>query len=482
MSGLFGKSELEVLGVANILPLDHTYVVSKQSGVSLTHAVAHLRAHPPAESANPIMGFSYSGYQRSGGGRIANILAYLGTHGHRVAACGVVGSDVAGDLVRHDLEEHKVRTDHVRSREGCSTRVVFIVSNGASSYQVHIKPPHFAKLSVHDTNDLPESSVLLVGRFNKSTLAACTHHREVCQSRIAVHIGSAPRWNSERRTIVPLLELADVAVFSAAAAKVLGGGGLGVIPSRLAIMYEGINRVEARTSAGARFSVNYGQYVAVSDPTGMVECFHGAFLSFLIRSGWQIEDDDVVKAGLHFANEVAGFSGTGIGARHFPLSAQNDFVRARHWESIQRRHAIFVSHSTSDEWLVAKLRKRLNNEPGTKVWVNDANPGDTVWEAVAAALAASNICIVIVTRGALSSRWVRQEVAFTQEPEHRGTIRLVPLVVATDCSAPELWLEACSQWSLPVDLVYIDATTDVADPDFPREMFLDRLRRAWKSG
>src|SRR5215510_2013674 len=81
-----------VLGIANILPLDHTYVVSRP----LEDAINWLRSN---RDENPSVGFDYSSYQRSGGGRIANILAYLGTHGHIVSAVGVIGDDAAAGLV-----------------------------------------------------------------------------------------------------------------------------------------------------------------------------------------------------------------------------------------------------------------------------------------------------------------------------------------------------------------------------------------------
>ena len=69
-----------------------------------------------------------------------------------------------------------------------------------------------------------------------------------------------------------------------------------------------------RDPSGTTVSIDRGEFIGVSDPTGMMDCFHAALMSFLLRTGWRLDDDDVMKAGLGFANEVAGFCGTGIGA------------------------------------------------------------------------------------------------------------------------------------------------------------------------
>jgi TIR domain len=200
-------------------------------------------------------------------------------------------------------------------------------------------------------------------------------------------------------------------------------------------------------------------------------------LSFLVRAEWQLKDDDVIKAALHFANEVAGFCGSGLGARHFPLSAQDDFVRARHWDSIKRRNAIFVSHSSADAVLVSALQKRLNNEPGVKTWVNDARPSEIVWDAVDAGIKACNIFIVFVTSKSVSSIWVPREVARARDLKKT----IVPVIVTSRDSVKSLWAIAAPQFSLNTDFVYVDASADVDRGSFPSDELMSRWRRAWST-
>jgi sugar/nucleoside kinase (ribokinase family) len=296
---------------------------------------------------------------------VANVLAYLGTHGHSVAVEGAVGADFSGELVVDDLQRRGVRTTNVKRLDGYYTRVVFIVTNGSSSHQVHVKRPPLATCRWSEISELPADAILLIGRFNKTVLQLCRRHK-ARGGRVVVHIGSAPRWNTELDTLGPILEVSDVAAFSAVAIRGIHGG-FAAAPSRLTVVYGGINNVQARTPSGLNTNVEHEQYVAVSDPTGMMDCFCGALLSFLIRTEWRLDDDDITKSAVGFANEIAGFCGTGVGARHFPLSAQDEFARARYWDLIQRRNAVFVSHSSTDATLISGLRRRLANEPGTKV-------------------------------------------------------------------------------------------------------------------
>jgi len=90
----------DVLGIAGILPLDHAYFLTDSELVQ--RALKTVRATSCHGVNPPQLGVSFESYQRSGGGRIANVLAYLGAAGEHVTLCGAVGDDEVGRLVAKD--------------------------------------------------------------------------------------------------------------------------------------------------------------------------------------------------------------------------------------------------------------------------------------------------------------------------------------------------------------------------------------------
>jgi hypothetical protein len=59
----------------------------------------------------------------------------------------------------------------------------------------------------------------------------------------------------------------------------------------------------------------------------MFECFHGAFLSFVLSHGSSMGDDHVLERALTYANEISALSGRGVGARSYPTLREQALVR-----------------------------------------------------------------------------------------------------------------------------------------------------------
>jgi sugar/nucleoside kinase (ribokinase family) len=474
-------SKFAVVGLANILPADHVYVLPRGHTRPVAKIVIELAQHLPPDTENPEVPFPYQSYQRSGGGRVANILAYLGVHGHAVAACGVVGDDLSGTIVLEDLKNHGVNVAHVQTLAGELTRRIFIIRAPGSvgSHQVEDKVGK-AESRFTESDFLPPSGVLLLTRANQAVLGLAKRAKAT-GTWIALHVVNLPRPGNASNKPDPfnqLVALADVLVLSRDAARDLAKRPL-ALSTGLVVTYRGINDITARIGDSAEYSVPSSPYVAVLDPTGMQDCFHGALLSFLLRYGWHPGDPDhgVVKAALAFANETAAFCGTGTGARHFPLSAQDELVKAKHWRSIDRRVAAFISHSSADREFVDRLRRRMNDEPRMKTWVNDALPGTLVSEAIRAALDASNVCILALSRSALDADWVAREIQIARASPH---LTIVPIIIEPikDDQRREFWEQARSHFALPSDLVYLDGRAQAGSTGPLDEAFFTLLRRA----
>lgn len=429
------RDQPEILGITGILPLDHVFLLPPSGTFSGAEAEAQGLE---VSSTIPNVSFYYESYRRSGGGRIANILAYLGRHGHHVAACGAVGDDPAGEAVLNDLEHHSVNIDSVRHMPGRRTRVVYILTKAGSSKsrQVHPRTTGLARFHPSLLHGLPPAQILLLGRGNRGVIDLARDFREKHNSVVSFHIGDCPWRVAELAALHDTLELSDIVVMSQLAAGKLAGCP-GLPPeeavaeldlrsdAKLIVVYDGINRVAARHQGGAIFVAKDSQYVAVTDPTGMMDCFHAALLSFLLRGSWRIDDADVVKSAIQFANEIAAFNGTGIGARHFPLVGQHEYFRSKYWDKISTRHACFISHSSHDAQFVQQLTRRLESEPGVKAWVNAAVPGHQVSEAIRSALECSNVFVLALSQWALKSEWVQREVELANDLAAKGRLRIV---------------------------------------------------------
>jgi len=96
-------------GGAGILPVDHTYLLPPdQPAVAAEREIRALELPIPDP---PAVGFRSDSFQKSRGGKIANLLAHLSALGHPVSVAGAVGGDQAGGSVLADLPSHQIGTN-----------------------------------------------------------------------------------------------------------------------------------------------------------------------------------------------------------------------------------------------------------------------------------------------------------------------------------------------------------------------------------
>jgi tetratricopeptide (TPR) repeat protein len=103
---------------------------------------------------------------------------------------------------------------------------------------------------------------------------------------------------------------------------------------------------------------------------------------------------------------------------------------------------VFVSHSSKDAGFAAKLVDDLNGA-GATVWFasNDIEAGD-FQQRIDEALAECEWFLLVLTRDALTSYWVKQEVNAANILKHQGQIRDLIIVKADDVpnrDIPPLW-------------------------------------------
>ena len=103
---------------------------------------------------------------------------------------------------------------------------------------------------------------------------------------------------------------------------------------------------------------------------------------------------------------------------------------------------VFLSHSTKDRRFLKRLAAVLRAQ-GVSVWFSEHGiRGAAQWhDEIGAALARCDWMIVILSRAAIASRWVKREVTYAIE-ESRFDGRIVPVQI-NDCEAKDL------SWVLP---------------------------------
>ena len=99
---------------------------------------------------------------------------------------------------------------------------------------------------------------------------------------------------------------------------------------------------------------------------------------------------------------------------------------------------VFLSHNAHDKVRVRRLAERLR-DAGVRVWLDDwiIRPGDDIYLAVEAGLAAARILLLCLSPAALRSDWVgleRSTVLF-RDPANKGR-RFIPLLLA-ECTLPD---------------------------------------------
>jgi sugar/nucleoside kinase (ribokinase family) len=371
----------DVLGIAGILPLDHTFVLTDRKLIRRALEVA--RAMSWSGLGQPQIGVSFESYQRSGGGRVANVLAYLGAAGEHITICGAIGDDEPGRLVIEDLRLHHVDVEYVRTCKGRHTRAVIVAAAIGASEQIHLKHRPHARFSPHMLGSLPAASVLLLGRANRSILGYIQNAKACGNaiSKIAVHLRSWPWRRGEQEAHKQLLSVADtVVVWKPLLPHLNTCYGLDAksppeafarqTGARLVVIYGGINDVQAVLNTSNHSVIpDRSEGVVIKDITGMMESFHGGLLSFFLKESkdsWPLSDVAFVKAALGYANEIAAICGSAIGARHFASLRDQELLR-NHYATNLSKYDIVISFAGEDRVVAEKIADELKRS-GIKVF------------------------------------------------------------------------------------------------------------------
>jgi len=100
---------------------------------------------------------------------------------------------------------------------------------------------------------------------------------------------------------------------------------------------------------------------------------------------------------------------------------------------------VFICYASEDLELALRLVNSLETE-GYRVWIAPESiyPGEKWVSAINRGLQESNIFILLLTPAAVNSRWVKSETDIAIDMEHRGEIKIIPLMAKT-CSLPPIW-------------------------------------------
>lgn len=413
--------KFEAVGIANILPIDYTFVLDRNT--SLTNALEQAEAiQLPIENISNI-GFGYDSFQRSSGGKIANILAYLGQSGHNVAAMGVVGDDDNGKYALQELEHANVFTDYVQVRNSKHTRINLIIhkQGSADGHQRH-KKQGAPILRINQEKYFTESQYLLVGIVNKGILEYVRQAKR-SNTTIMFHVSEFPWRNNQPQQFDELITLSNVLVIRESIVSKLCR--YYNIPkerflldfhrlkgTELIVLYGGVNEIHAINRNGVVVNIEYPLNFDIIEPTGMHDCFHGALLSFLIKNGWELENAQYLRAALGYANEIAALNGRSVGARNFPTIVEQTKIQEWYINTIQPE--IFVSYSRGDWTLhVLPLVEQLRSE-NFSIWVDqDYILGGKDWlDELYQALNRCKIMLLFVSRRSMESEYVQMEYKY----------------------------------------------------------------------
>jgi uncharacterized C2H2 Zn-finger protein len=108
-------------------------------------------------------------------------------------------------------------------------------------------------------------------------------------------------------------------------------------------------------------------------------------------------------------------------------------------EIVRNPGQVFLAHAHEDAELAHRLAGDLEVH-GLQVWITPESikPGEKWVEAISRGLDESGIFVLLLTKMALKSRWVRSETNAAIDSEHKGEVEFIPLQVEpTD--VPPLW-------------------------------------------
>ncbi len=100
---------------------------------------------------------------------------------------------------------------------------------------------------------------------------------------------------------------------------------------------------------------------------------------------------------------------------------------------------VFLSHSSRDKKLVARLAEDLTAE-GIGVWLDAGEilPGDSIAQEIQKGLEASNLVVLVLSRASVRSGWVDKEWQSRIGREAKsGAVHIIP-VLAERCEIPAL--------------------------------------------
>ncbi len=436
------ESSFDVLAVAGILPLDLTFVLPQQ--VPFNAASSELRTLALEEALRPRVTFHYQSFQRSGGGTVANVVAYLGSAGEKVAICGIVGDDDVGTVIKKDLRSYRVNIDHVRVARSRNSRVAFILHREGSeqSRQIHRKPSPVAVYNSNILQGLPRCKFLILGRANKSVVHLGCAVKDTTDTRVVFHMRDCPWRSAERGECTRLMAIADVLVLSRSdLGTVRQCFGLQPVgdhadllqktSAELILVYGGMNDAFAIQRATREvIQPEHCQGITVREPTGMKDCFLGAFLSFLFRVSGRLDDSRFVKAALGYANQIAAMSGTGIGARSFPSPSSQVMLRNHFLKQLKRfTYDVAISFAGENRTVAEEIADKLT-AAGVRVfydryvqfelWGNDLYTHlSDIYENRA------HYCLMIISKEYAANQWTNLERQAAQARafvEHQGYI------------------------------------------------------------
>lgn len=114
--------------------------------------------------------------------------------------------------------------------------------------------------------------------------------------------------------------------------------------------------------------------------------------------------------------------------------------KATHSSSLNRNpQKIFISHAYQDAGFAKRLSVDLRKH-NWSIWIapDSIQSGERWVEAIGRGLEESGIFILILSKMALQSRWVRSEVESAIHLEHQGKMRFLPIQIES-CDIPVLW-------------------------------------------
>ena len=287
-------------------------------GMSMMDSVQVVDAFPEGTGVTEVFDSAMMG-----GGPVPTALCAASRLGARAGIIDRVGSDWAGDLIRHDYRVHGVNTEYLQLESGCrSSFGNVLVRRSDGERHIVFRAGNFTPLSTEELprDILEQCSILhLNGRHWPACIEAARVVRE-SGGRVSFD-GGAHRYDDK---FLELLPMVDILVVAADFAAKLSGS------DERHKQLEGLSQWGASVagitngSEGSWFMTGEGEYFhqpafsvdPVVDTTGCGDVFHGAFL-FAANRG------DCWKGCAALASAAAACNAGALGGRgHLPTISE----------------------------------------------------------------------------------------------------------------------------------------------------------------